>query len=80
MCFPGKAEDIGMRINQKKTQLLVMSPQNGCHTSAMFTSKRGEAVKSIDRLRLVGFTFGDKPDAGVQVESVVEQYKWKKWM
>lgn len=30
----GRAEEIGMKINEKKTQLLVISPPNGCDTSA----------------------------------------------
>lgn len=75
-----RAEDIGMLINQKKTQLLVISPPNGCDTKANFTSQAGEEIRSVDRLKLVGFTFGDRPDAGAHVESIVEQYKRKKWM
>ena len=75
-----RAEDIGMRINQKKTQLLVISPPNGCDTGASFTTQAGEVIRSVNRLKLVGFTFGERPDAGAHVETIVEQYKQKKWM
>ena len=76
----GKAEDIGMKINTKKTQLLVISPMNGCDTSAEFTTSTGERVESIPTLKLVGFTFGAKPGAGAHVEAIAEQYQKKKWM
>ena len=75
-----RAEDIGMRINAKKTQLLVISPTNGCNTTAEFTTSGGEVVSSVNTLKLVGFTFGNKPDAGEHIDSIAEQYKKKKWM
>ena len=53
-----RAGEIGMVINQKKTQLLVISAPNGCNTSASFTSGAGVEVKSVDKMRLVGFTLG----------------------
>ena len=31
-----RSETIGMRINEKKTQVLVISPPNGCNTTAAF--------------------------------------------
>ena len=75
-----RAEEIGMKINGKKTQLLVISPPNGCDTSAEFVTSGGVEVKSVDTLKLVGFTFGSRPDAGAHVRSICEQYQRKKWM
>ena len=75
-----KAEDIGMRINAKKTQLLVISPANGCLTTATIAPKEGDKIESVDRLKLVGFTFGAAPTAEAQVAAIEEQYKKKKWM
>ena len=76
----GRAEDIGMKINDKKTQLLVVSPQNGCLTTGSITTAGGDAIDSVDRLRLVGFTFGDQPGAGPHVDSIREAYAKKKWL
>ena len=45
----GRADAIGMRINQKKTQLLVISPPNGCDTVADFTVD-GVTTSSVDSL------------------------------
>ena len=39
-----------------------------------------EVTKSVETLRLVGYTFGDKPGAGAHVEAVSEKYNKKKWM
>ena len=75
-----RADDIGMRINQKKTQLLVISPQNGCHTSAVVSGANGDEIRSVESMRLVGFTFGESPTAGKHVEEIEAQYKRKKWM
>lgn len=76
----GGAKEIGMIINQAKTQLLTISPPNGCNTTAKFDADEGASISSVLSLRLVGFTFGGEPDAGAHIESIAEQYKKKKWM
>lgn len=65
-----------MRINAKKTKLLLISPRNGCITFAAIP-QGGEAV---EHMKLVGFVFGSTPSAGPHVNSIIEQYKRKKWM
>ena len=76
----GKAADIGMKINEKKTQLLVISPPNGCSTRAEFTTQDGNRIESVDEMRLVGFTFGSTPGAGSHIDALAERYRRKKWM
>ena len=68
-----KAEDIGMRINVRKTQLLCISPNNGCCTSAMI-------IASGETLKLVGFTFGSEPSAGAHVVAIREDFRKKVWL
>ena len=74
------AEKIGMVINGKKTQLLVISPFNGCHTTATIATAAGDSITAMEELRLVGFTFGSSPGAGAHVAAIGEKYKRKKWM
>ena len=69
-----------MRINPKKTQLLVISPPNGCITSATVPSAGGDDIGSVDSMKLAGFTFRTSPNAGRHVEAIEDQYKRKKWM
>ena len=75
-----RAEEIGMKINAKKTQLLVISPANGCLTTSSISPEGSDKIESVDRLKLVGFTFGNAPTAEAQVEAIEDQYKKKKWM
>ena len=37
-------------------------------------------MASVDKMKLVGFTFGSAPGAGAHVEAIEEKYKTKKWM
>ena len=73
------AEDIGMVINCAKTQLLCMSPQNGCQTSAVIDTKDGP-VQSVDTLKLVGFVFGSTPDAAAHVDHIAEKFRIRVWL
>ena len=75
-----RAEAIGMRINAKKTQLLVISPRNGCETSAKIKTTTGETIESVEKLKLLGFTFSSTPNAAAHVCAIEDQYKKKKWM
>ena len=74
------AEKIGMKINGKKTQLLVISPPNGCITTASLRTAEGEEIEYQSTLKLVGFTFGDTPGATSHVEGVRDKYRRKVWM
>ena len=76
----GRAEAIGMKINAKKTQLLVISPQNGCTTSARISTRTGEIINSVETLKLLGFTFGSSPNATAHIGGIENQYRKKKWM
>ena len=74
-----KSEEIGMIINCKKTQLLVMSPANGCKTVASVPTPEG-AVHSVDSLKLVGFMFGSSPDVSAHVGMLVDKFRVKVWL
>ena len=74
-----RAEEIGMRINAKKTQLLVVAPPNGYHTTAGLDAN-DEEIASVDRLKLVGFTFGSRPDVGEHIRSVEDKIRKRIWM
>ena len=74
-----EASNIGMAINRKKTQLLVISPPNGCHTRAVLNIG-DEEIHSQERLKLVGFTFCEKPDASEHVQQIREKFRVRVWM
>ena len=74
-----RAENIHMKINAKKTQLLVLAPTNGCETSATINIE-GHRVESVETLKLVGFTFGSRAGAAAHVGAVTEKIRKKMWM
>ena len=75
-----KSEEIGMRINTKKTQLLGISPRNGCLTRATLNVGESEPAKSIDQLKLVGFHFGSDPGVGTHIREIHAKFKRRIWM
>ena len=68
-----------MIINRKKTQLLVISPNNGYSTSGAMVVD-GVEIKSVDQMKLVGFTFGSKPNADAHMEALGLRFRSKVWM
>ena len=56
----GNAEDIGMRVNVKKTQLLCISPSNGCLTSAVIQAG-GETIRSSTTMNWSASRSGPAP-------------------
>ena len=54
---------------------MVISAPSGCKTYARFTSSTCKEMTLVNKLKLVGSTFGAKPDGGAHVESIVDQYQ-----
>ena len=75
-----RAEEINMKINARKTQLLVICPRNGNVTSASIEAPDGQQISSVDSIKLVGFTFGQTPNAAAHVESIKERFRRRIWM
>ena len=75
-----RVEGINMKINAKKTQPLVISPPNGYNTTAVLRQDGEEEVRSIDTLKLVGFTFGSKPGAAAHLEVIRSRFRRRVWM
>ena len=75
-----RSEEIGMRINTRKTQLLVISPRNGCLTRASLEVGENEPTNSIDQLKLVGFHFGSDPGVGTHIREIHAKFKRRVWM
>ena len=70
-----------MKVNVRKTQLLCISPLNGCLTSAaIHPTDTGAPVTSSNTMKLVGFAFGDTPGVGTHVDAICEDYRMRVWM
>ena len=75
----GRAEEIKMKVNAKKTQLLVIAPSNGNDHSAAINTEQ-HRIESVETMKLVGFTFGNKPGVGEHVKAVEDKFRRKIWM
>ena len=75
-----RAEAINMKINMKKTQLLVIAPPNGYQSSAVLVQDDDESINSVETLKLVGFTFGSKPGASAHLDVLQGRIRRRMWM
>ena len=73
-----KADDIGMRVNCAKTQMLCFSPDNGYTTSAQITVG-GETITSKDTMKLLGFMLGTAPGVSAHVAHLLAKFRGKFW-
>ena len=74
----GKADEIGMIINKKKTQLLCVSGRNDSVVNA-YINNEGSKTISSDKLKILGFTFGRQPNPEAHVSSVELSFRKKVW-
>ena len=75
-----RAEELNMKINEKKTQLLVIGPPTGHHYAGSIAGPGGDNIECVDKMKLVGFTFGTRPGVEAQVEAVEERFRRKIWL
>ena len=67
-----------MKVNCKKTQLLLISPPNSYDSSA-YISLCGERVESGRSLKLLGFTFGNEPNVNAHYDSIKQKFRKRFW-
>ena len=68
-----RAEEMGMRVNAQKTQLLCISSNNSNKTTSYIRTEDGQEIKSTDELKILGFWFGNKPNVGLHVQKLREK-------
>lgn len=74
------AADIGMVVNEAKTQLLCIHPQ-GSNMSSYIRAPdaEGERIVSGESLKILGFTFGRTPDVSVHTKQLIKGFIYKMW-
>ena len=74
-----RAEEIKMKGNAKKTELLVIAPTNGNDYTASINTAN-HTIESVKKMKLVGFTFGPRPGASEHVMAIEDKIRRKVWM
>ena len=71
------AEHIGMLVNPSKTQLLCITPrrQSKVYSFIYVVADSKKKVHSQDSLKLLGFHFGQRPDAAAHVEALMNKFR-----
>ena len=73
------ANQIGMRVNLKKTQMLTISA--ALHSDVESYVKIDQTIiHSQNTLKILGFQFGSRPDIGVQVETMSRKFRRRVWI
>ena len=73
-----RTEEIGMKVNASKTQIICVSPDNGCHTTAA-VSVGGNIIESTDRMKLLGFMLSSDPNMNKHVEFIQQKFRGRFW-
>ena len=76
--FNDRAKEIGMVINAKKTQLLVVSADNGYQATASIRVG-DDSLESQQGVKLLGFRLGSAPGVHDHVESIKNAFRRKFW-
>lgn len=73
------AENIGMMVNDKKTQLLCISGNNGIAIEMSIRPSDGTKIKNQSTLKQLGFIFGDRPMLDAHIEYISSKFRRKLW-
>ena len=71
----------GMKINVKKTQLLVVSDAKSYKPEVSFKTSTGEElVSEQEKIKILGFTFDGSPTLGAHVEELEKKTRRRYWV
>ena len=73
-----QADDMKMKVNCAKTQLLCISGDNGCKTTAAITAG-GHTIRSTDLMKLLGFMLDEDGGVNTQVEMIQKKFRARFW-
>lgn len=73
-----RTEEIGMKVNCSKTQLICISLDNGCKTQATIHIN-GTTIEGQEQMKLLGYMFGNTPDANAQFECIRKKFRARFW-
>ena len=72
------AANIGMQVNEKKTQLLCIAGDSSSDVSSYIRTDTGE-ISSGKALKILGFHFDSKPSAVYHITQVINSFYSKLW-
>ena len=73
-----RADEIGMKVNCKKTQLLMVSQPNG-YVNSSYINLEDQKIESSSSLKLLGFHFGTEPTVSKHVQEIKRKFRSRLW-
>ena len=73
------AELLGMKVNTDKTMVLCVSDSRTYKASAYIDDADGTRVDSVDKLKILGVHFSNRPDMSAQVEAICRKFRARIW-
>ena len=74
------AEGIGMRVNTSKTSQICISDAQSFKAAAHIVSIEGERIGTTDTMKVLGFTFGSRPNCSEHVERIRRSIRGRYWL
>ena len=74
------AESMGMKVNASKTMVLCISDSRTYKASAYVVDPEGNEIDSVNKIKILGVNFTDKPDMAGQVEAVCRKFRSRIWV
>ena len=74
----GRAEEIKMKVNSAKTQLLCVSGNMNNNTKSYIRTE-GTEIQSGESLKILGFWFGNRPNVHVHLGKMLTKFKSRLW-
>ena len=71
---------IGMKVNTKKTNLLCLSDAMSFMAGAFIYDEDGSVLASGNVLKLLGFSFGPRPNCSTHVETIRRSFRGRYWL
>jgi hypothetical protein len=76
----GNAQEIGMRINHEKTQLLCISKDRSVVNSAELRPLNGGVISSINKMKMLGYILNDQGTAEDHITEIESKFHRKLWI
>ena len=74
------AEEIGMKVNSSKTKQICISDSLSFKASAHIYTTEGERIGTEEHMKVLGFTFGSRPNCSVHIETVRRSFRGRYWL
>ena len=74
-----QAENIGMRVNSEKTQLLCITGNTVNSVQSYIRTSDGKEITSGTELKILGFWFGPNPNVNVHVSKLKDKFRSRLW-